>query len=110
MNASHLTRGVAQDGWTKASSSPETSPKFAIDHELLQSGSKSRLVTSGREHATRRIHNLARTTDAAGDNRQTGLQRFDQRDPKRFWRSIGLAEHVGRSEQRGHIGPLTEEA
>ena len=110
MDAAHLTRCVAQHCGTTAGSGAETSPQFPIDHESLQRISQRRRITWGREDAARRIDDLARATDAAGHDRQTGLKSFDQRQPERLGRGVRLAEEIGGGQQRRHICSLAEEA
>jgi hypothetical protein len=110
MDAAHLTRCVAQHGGTTAGSGAETSPQFPIDHESLQRISQRRRITWGREDAARRIDDLARATDAAGHDWQTGLKPFDEREPERLGRGVRLAEEIGGGQQRRHICSLAEEA
>ena len=42
-----------------------------------------------------------RATDAAGHDRQAGVQRFDERQPERLGRGVRLAEHIRRASSAG---------
>ena len=67
-------------------------------------------ILGGRANSARFVNDFLGPAHGCGDHRQSGGERFDEHDSKWLGAQIRLAENIGRRQQTGDIGALSEKA